>query len=311
MISAGPHDAVYQVRTDLDGRPTVVFGDGERGRRLPAGTENVVATYRAGAGAGGNAAAGSLKIARTLPRGVRAVTNPEAAYGGTDGERPDELRVATPRHTELVDRVVSLRDHETFARSFGGVAKARARSFWNGARRVLHLTATGSAGAPLPDDVKRSLRAALTRASAARNDLVIGDCERRGVRVHASVRVAGDRPWPAVRDAVTAALREGLSALRRDVAQPVWASEVIALMQAVPGVASVRLTALFLAMGRPGDVPTDRDMTTPRLNDVLPAPEVRQVIREGRLVLEPARLLVIDDDPTGIALTLDDQEPRR
>ena len=51
--SCGPEDKVYIVEEDENDIVTVRFGDGKCGKRLPAGTENVRATYNCGIGAEG------------------------------------------------------------------------------------------------------------------------------------------------------------------------------------------------------------------------------------------------------------------
>jgi len=48
----GPGDAVYVANREADGSVTMRFGDGQHGRRPPAGAQ-VAATYRHGAGAAG------------------------------------------------------------------------------------------------------------------------------------------------------------------------------------------------------------------------------------------------------------------
>lgn len=309
-LDAGPDDAVYFLSSE-GGRAVITFGDGVHGRRLPSGEENVVAAYRVGAGAAGNVAPGALTILRTQPAGVRAVRNPERAYDGTDGERDEALRASAAQRASLLDRVVSLRDHEAFVLALPGVAKARARSFWIGSRRVIHLTVADTRGEALGDDLRRRLLRELRAAGDPRAEYALAACERRGVRVRASVRVAETSRLGAVREAATRALREALAAPRRALAQPLFASDVVAALQGVDGVASVRLTALHLSLARYGDVPDEGAQTTARVHDVLAAPDVRQALRDGRLEVLPARLLVLDDDPAALDLTFHDQEPRR
>ena len=309
-LDAGPDDAVYFLGSE-GGRAVITFGDGVHGRRLPSGEENVVASYRAGAGAAGNVAPGALTILRTQPAGVRAVRNPERAYDGTDGERDEALRAAGGAAVSLLDRVVSLRDHEAFVLALPGVAKARARSFWIGSRRVIHLTVADTRSEALGDDLRRRLLRELRAAGDPRAEYALAACERRGVRVRASVRVSETSRLGVVREAATRALREALAASRRSLAQPLFASDVVAALQGVDGVASVRLTALYLSLARYGDVPDEGAQTTARVHDVLGAPDVRQALRDGRLEVLPARLLVLDDDPAALDLTFHDQEPRR
>ena len=54
---------------------------------LPAGTGNVVATYRFGSGAAAPPAGALTVIANPIP-GLRALRNPVAAGGGADPDPP-------------------------------------------------------------------------------------------------------------------------------------------------------------------------------------------------------------------------------
>jgi hypothetical protein len=54
LLEGGQVDAAYIVRYDDDGGTTVVFGDGQTGRRVPADGSVIVGNYRAGSGTGGN-----------------------------------------------------------------------------------------------------------------------------------------------------------------------------------------------------------------------------------------------------------------
>ena len=119
--------------------------------------------------------------------------NPERAYDGTDGERDEALRASAAQRASLLDRVVSLRDHEAFVLALPGVAKARARSFWIGSRRVIHLTVADTRGEALGDDLRRRLLRELRAAGDPRAEYALAACERRGVRVRASVRGQGRR----------------------------------------------------------------------------------------------------------------------
>jgi len=47
---ATAHDEIYLIRHDADHNTLIQFGDGELGKRLPTGANNIVATYRFGVG---------------------------------------------------------------------------------------------------------------------------------------------------------------------------------------------------------------------------------------------------------------------
>ncbi|HSR41279.1 MAG TPA: baseplate J/gp47 family protein, partial [Longimicrobiales bacterium] len=141
----------YIVRIDDDAEATVTFGDAWSGAPLPTGQENVRATYRSGIGAEGEVGAGSLTLLKTRPFGIRAVTNPLAASGAEDPETLDDARDNAPLTVLTLDRIVSLRDYEDYARAFPGIGKARADSVWNGEGEVVHVTVADADGDPVVD----------------------------------------------------------------------------------------------------------------------------------------------------------------
>ena len=79
------------------------FGDGVNGARLPAGSGNVLATYRIGSGAAAPPAGTLTVIANPIP-GLRALRNPVAAGGGSDPDPPDMIRTYAPRSVLTFNR---------------------------------------------------------------------------------------------------------------------------------------------------------------------------------------------------------------
>ncbi|MET9846904.1 putative baseplate assembly protein [Streptomyces ossamyceticus] len=245
LFPLGPHDRSYVVRIQDDATATVVFGDGERGARLPSGQENVRATYRTGIGPQGNVGAGSLSLLVKRPLGIRAVDNPLAASGGTAPERTDDVRTRAPLTVRTFDRVVSLADHEVFARNFTGIAKARATVLRPAPMPFLHLTVAAPDGA-VPDDTLTALRAALETDGLPGRRLGLDSYRELPFTLGVAILPAPDRAPDAVSGAVEHALAQLYSFGRRDFAQPVTAAEAIATAQRVPGVVAANLTALRL-----------------------------------------------------------------
>ena len=228
LFLAGPHDRVYVVRIDDDARATVVFGDGERGARLPTGQENVRARYRTGIGPEGDVPTGALSLLPQRPFGISSVTNPLPALGGVGPETLDDARLNAPLTVLTLDRVVSLRDHEDFARAFTGVAKARAAALRIGNTLVVHLTVAAEDGGEVAPTTVTALRDAIVAlggdADRLRVDSVLPAQFTVGVAVLADpVRVRSD-----VDDAVRRALRATFAAGPRSFGQPVSAAEVLA-----------------------------------------------------------------------------------
>ena len=83
----------------------LVFGNGQRGARLPTGQENVKAVYRNGIGKPGNVKADQITLLATRPLGVKAVTNPWRASGGADKENRDQARQNAPLAVMALDRL--------------------------------------------------------------------------------------------------------------------------------------------------------------------------------------------------------------
>ncbi|MFI1709072.1 putative baseplate assembly protein [Streptomyces griseoruber] len=248
LFPLGPHDRSYVVRIQDDATATVVFGDGERGARLPSGQENVRATYRTGIGPQGNVGAGSLSLLVKRPLGIRAVDNPLAATGGTAPERPDDVRTRAPLTVRTFDRVVSLDDHEAFARNFTGIAKARATVLRPAPMPLLHLTVAAPDGA-VPDDTLTALRAALETDGLPGRRLGLDSYRELPFVLGIAILPAPDREPDTVSSAVEHALAQLYSFERRDFAQPVTAAEAIATAQRVPGVVAANLTELHLTGG--------------------------------------------------------------
>ncbi len=244
LIDAGP--TAHAFVTVTGEQTDVVFGDGRDGARLPTGSDNVVADYRFGMGAGGNVAAGGITVASTRPQGVLEVVNPLRATGGADPEPGEESRRRIPLGVTALDRVVSVADYRDFALTFAGVGKVAVTELAQGRTRIVHLTVAGVDDAPLDpgSDVLANLREALIRFGDPEQPFRIDVRRLLALVVAAKVAVLPDRRWDDVQPAIRTALESRFGFARRDLAQDVTAGEVIAAIQAVPGVDFVDLDVL-------------------------------------------------------------------
>ena len=246
LFDRSPDARVYVTHTDDDGRTTVQFGDGISGARLPTGVENVRAVYRKGSGVAGNVAAGKLTTLLTRPLGLKEVTNPVAAAGGDDRESRDDARANAPLTVLTLDRIVSLQDYEDFARAFAGVAKALATWTWDGQNRGVFVTVAGPNGAQLEPTGSTyiNLLAAMRKAGDPYVPLRLASYTPRGFRLDAVVTRDPVYRAEDVQAAVTAALQRTYAFAGRQFGRPVALSEVMAVMQAVPGVVAVDVNEL-------------------------------------------------------------------
>jgi hypothetical protein len=297
LHDAGPDDEVYAVRIDEDGATRVVFGDGTHGRRLPTGALNVMATYRSGMGLAGEVAAGALTLLKIRPLGVRGVTNPSGARGAADAETLEEARERAPQSVRTLDRVVSLLDHEDFARGFAGVGKAKVTALWRGRRRLVHVTVSPVAEGVFDADYTTLAR--LRAAMQARRDptvtLLIAPHAPRYFRLAA--KVAHDPRYlpETVETEVRTALLAAFGYDARPLAEPVSAAAVIATIQGVAGVHHVDLNALCIYSDETPDAPAT-------LETVLPARPARLAAAGEPPDIEPAELLLLLE--SGIDLSL-------
>ena len=250
LMGAAPGARLYLARTDDDGATRTVFGGAAR---LPSGPDNVRATYRVGSGRGGNVDAEKITQLLTRPLGVRDVINPLPATGGADREDVGAARRSLPLGVMALDRVVSVRDYEDFARARAGIGKASATRISDGHSQFLHLTVAGTDDGPLDEssDLITALGAAVRTLGDPNLPLVVAVRRLRLVVLEAGVRVLPDYEWQEVERRLRSALLDALGFGRRELGEPVVKSKVVAAAQRVPGVAAVNVSSLRLADGDP------------------------------------------------------------
>ncbi len=234
----------YAVETAVDGRTIIRFAG-----RLRSADNNVSAVYRTGGGLAGNLPPGRLKTPMSMALGMREVTNPLPAEGGTAPEDVASVRSNAPVRILSLDRIVSLDDYQAFARAYGGVAKAQATVLWAAQRQVVHLTVAGPLGAVIaPGSV---LHANLSQAirDASQPGRPFHLLAARRLPAHATLAVQTDPAYD--RKSVEAAIRQTVTATfapdTRAFAAPLAKSAILACVQAVPGVIAVRITDLHSA----------------------------------------------------------------
>ena len=243
LYEHGPNESIYVTRIQDDGRTVVQFGDGVTGARLPTGQDNVRATYRRGIGYVANMKRGQLSLLMTRPAGLKDAMNPEAFSGGDNMESQDSARRNAPMKVVSLGRLVSLQDYEDFARTFAHVTKALATWTWSGERHGVVVTAAGPEGPGAilaPGNV--SYDNLLTSLRAYGDPFVPVKLVAHvpvQFRLAAAVQTDPDYEWPKVKGNVESALQASFSFEARDLGEGVALSEVIAMIQAVPGVTAV------------------------------------------------------------------------
>src|SRR5215207_8745042 len=245
LYGRSPDERIFVTRLDEEGKTAVQFGDGRTGARLPSGRENLHATYRKGIGTSGLVRAEQLSLLLTAVLGVRGVRNPQAASGADDPEPQDEARRNAPLTVLTLDRVVSLRDYEDFARAYAGIAKALATWIWTGETREVFVTVAGPGGRPVGEDLLENLVKAMRAAGDRHLPLRVEEYRPASFGMAAKIETDPDHIPERVKAAVEAALQEQFGFEARSFGQGVALSEVVAAVQAVPGVVMVDVDELY------------------------------------------------------------------
>jgi hypothetical protein len=247
LFGSASTERAYALSTDEQGKTWIVFGDGQSGARLPSGVNNVRARYRQGLGQGGNVGPDKLTQLMSRPLGLKGVTNPLAAQGGTDPEPADQARRTMPLGTRTLGRAVSLLDYEDFAMAFTGIAKAQARVLQLQGGTTIAITVAGQDGATLSatNPVWGHLLKALKDSGDphVRTSLL----SYRPSTFFIGLKVKRDPAYELkpLLAAVEAALREHFSFGARSLGQPVLQSDAIAAAHTVPGVVAIELDYLY------------------------------------------------------------------
>lgn len=238
LSTAGPEDAVYQVRLTEAGFLEIAFGDGGHGRRLPAGANNVRATFRKGTGGGGNLPPGSLESLVKPHRLLDGVAQPLPTAGGNDRERAESLRENAPRGLFALERAVSTEDFARLAAVQSTVWQARAFLDRAGATRQPRVEVVAVfAGGGVAETQKETLRAYLAERALPGVTVAVGDWEpvRLVLDVEIAVVSAAYQP-PAVVEAVRAALDDAFALERRGLGEALFRGDLYRVVEAVPGV---------------------------------------------------------------------------
>ena len=241
LAALGPRDRGFVTQTDNSDQTSVIFGNGERGARVPTGTANIKATYRYGIGNGGNVQANQISQLATHPLGVQGVINPLAATGGADRDTLDQGRRNAPVAVKALDRLVSTDDYAEFARTYAGIGKASAVRLSDGHRQLVHITIAGAGDIPIDpnSDLYRNLIQSLLDFGDPHQPLQVCVRKVQLLVIAAGVQVLPDYAWESVEPKIRAAVLDAFGFDNRDLGQSAFLSEAIALMQNIEGVSYV------------------------------------------------------------------------
>ncbi|HET9345456.1 MAG TPA: putative baseplate assembly protein [Candidatus Limnocylindrales bacterium] len=275
LVFSGPDDRHYVIERS---RGRLTFGDGRRGRMLPAGRDNVrVRRYRTGGGTRGNVAAGAVtKLLSGVP--AQDVFNPRPAEGGAEGQAGSDVLESAPLTIRARRQAISLADYEAMAREASpAVAVARALPGTDAGGRPrrgwvkLVIVPHSDEARPQPSfELRRIVRtflAARCPATIADHVTVTG-ADYLPVGVAAAIAPRDSAASATVRTAALDALATFLHPLRGGpdghgwpFGRDVYLSDLAVLLEGIDGVDHVDGLQLLLAGSPVGEVlavPADR-----------------------------------------------------
>jgi hypothetical protein len=275
LFAAGPSDTRYIIRLDNSGNSWIQFGDGINGARLPSGVGNVLVTFRTGVAANGDRLPGTNPVQASAAQNLKAIRLYETVTGGAAPEASDSARQTAPGRVQSLNRLVSLSDFEYEALALPNVEKAQAT--WDLADGVPLLVLTVLLANP-SDAATASVQTAMTLANVARGpqrfQVQVVGANLLYVYLNLTFGLVAGYQSPDVIDAINTALgvippggtapSGGLfSQDQRQLDEPEYASRIEGVVQNVPGVAWVEVTA-FDQLGAAADPST---LSVPRNTD--------------------------------------------
>ncbi|HXJ03240.1 MAG TPA: putative baseplate assembly protein [Micropepsaceae bacterium] len=259
-LMASASDATdFVVEIENSGRARIRFGDDERGKRPDPGTA-FVTTYRIGNGVAGNVGAEAIAhIVSTANGTFTDLYNPIAAAGGVEPEDIEAVRRDAPQAFRTQERAVTPADYAAAAERLPEVQHAAATFRWTGSWYTVFVTPDRFGGGDVDATFAARLRRHLERFRMAGYDLEINTPRYVPLDVALHICVLPDYFRADVLAAVgqvlsSNVLPDGSLGLfdpdNFSFGQAVYLSRIIAAVQAVEGVDSVRVDT-FQRLGTP------------------------------------------------------------
>lgn len=238
LKDSAPDDHHYSIRMTEEGYIKILFGDGEHGRRLPTGKNNIRVKYRVGSGTSGNVTAGSLVKPVNPHPYIKSIGQPQQAAGGGDIEDVSSLRENAPPKLLALERAVSLSDFSHLAMGQSSIWQAKAFLDVQSGSRADHVTVViVPSGGVVSDDVNNSIRDYLQSHSLP--DVNVSVISFNPVRFNLSLtlRIKIEEFVIAdVEDAVRSAIDDHFSLQNRKLGEHLYLSEIYKIVENVKGV---------------------------------------------------------------------------
>jgi len=231
-------DHHYAIRMTEDGYVKIIFGDGENGRRLPTGKNNIRVSYRVGSGTAGNVVAGELEKPVNPHPLIDAILQPQLAAGGGDMEDITSLRENAPPTLLSLERAVSLSDFSHLATSQSSIwqAKAYSQVLYGGRMESVRVVIV-PAGGVKSSTINESIRSFLQNYATTGVLVTVDDFIESLFDLDITLRIVTDAfIAEEVEAAVTIALKDHFSLKNSKLGQHFYLSEVYKIVESIKGV---------------------------------------------------------------------------
>ena len=244
LLSSGPFDADFMVDIEEDRHAYLRFGFGKQGKQPQPGDRFQV-SYRVGGGEIGNVRADTITHIVTDETAITCVRNPLPAQGGIDPESIEEVRDVAPYAFREQQCCVTEADYATIAMQHPQVQNAVARLRWLGNRPVANIYVQRKQGLPIDAAFRAELRRFVDAYRLAGHTLEIHDPYFVGLRVSLRVQLQRYAASSVVGNALAKALSNTASGFfapdHFTFGQPIYQSQFLAAVMAVPGVQQVEI----------------------------------------------------------------------
>ena len=234
--TSGDHH--YVIRMTEEGYVKILFGDGEYGRRLPSGKNNIRIRYRIGSGLAGNVPVGGLEKPVNPHPLIDMVRQPLPATGGGDMEDVAALRENAPSTLLALERAVSLSDFSHLAAAQSSVWQAKAYS------QILHGGRTESvkivivpAGGVQAQSVEDAIESFLQKHALPGVQVTVENFKSVLFDLSVIVRVKTDEfVAETVEKTIVSALSDHFTLKNRKLGQHLYLSEAYKVVEKIQGV---------------------------------------------------------------------------
>lgn len=238
LKDSAPDDHHFVVRMTEEAHVKIICGDGQYGRRLPSGKNNLLVRYRVGSGIVGNIPAHSLKKPVNPHPLVDSVNQWLPATGGGDMEDKASLKQNAPSTTLALERAVSLTDYSHLAAAQSSIWQATAYSvILHGGRMESVKVIIVPAGGVSSIEINKDLRSFLQQHALPGVQVSVGDFNSRLFDLTVAIRVDFSAfNSNKIQTAVETALTDHFSLRYRGLGEHLYLSEVYKTVEGVEGV---------------------------------------------------------------------------